>query len=182
MTLLESITVPMGTPASDFSLMGVDDKTYSLSDFEGKKVFVLIFMCNHCPYVQAIWDRLVSLQEKYAASGVQFVGINPNFHPDYPEDSLEKMKEYHDEYKMNFPYLQDKSQDVAREYKAQCTPDIFVYNEERKLAYHGRLDDNWQNPGEVSREELDGAISTLLKGESPAEEQNPSMGCSVKWR
>ncbi len=182
MTLLESKSVSMGTPAPDFSLKGVDDQMHSLADFVDAEVFVVVFMCNHCPYVQAIWERLVVLQTKFEDRGVRFVGINPNFHPDYPEDSLEKMKEYYGRYGMNFHYLIDESQEVARSFGAECTPDIFVYDRERKLAYHGRIDDNWQSPGSVSKEELSDAIEALLKGGVPNEDQNPSIGCSIKWR
>ena len=139
-------------------------------------------MCNHCPYVQAIWDRLVKLQEKHKVSGVQFIGINPNFHPDYPEDSMEKMKEYYEKYRMNFPYLQDKTQEVAKKFKAQCTPDIYVYDENRELAYHGRVDDNWKDESSVTKNELDDALMKLVDGEHLSEGQNPSIGCSIKWR
>ena len=93
MTLLESKSISMGTPAPDFSLKGVDDQMHGLSEFSEMEVLVVVFMCNHCPYVQAIWDRLVVLQAKFEDRNVRFVGINPNYHPDYPEDSLEKMKE-----------------------------------------------------------------------------------------
>lgn len=181
MVLLESERVPLGTPAHDFSLKGVDDNDHSLSDYSKFKILVIIFMCNHCPYVRAQWDKLVSLQEKYKGRGVGFVGINPNFNPDYPEDSFEKMKEYYKKYNMNFDYLQDPTQETAKKYKAQCTPDIFVYDEGRKLAYHGRVD-NARSPGEKPEtHELDDAISSLLGGNRPDENQNPSMGCSIKW-
>lgn len=181
MTLLESLDIPMGEPAFDFSLPGTDDKTYTLGDFVGAKALVVVFMCNHCPYVQAVWGRLVELQEKYM-DGVKFVGINPNYNPDYPEESMEKMKEYHEKYGMNFPYLLDETQEMARAYKAQCTPDIFVYDEDRKLAYHGRIDDSWQEEDEVTKRELDEALGALSKGMRPEGKQFPTMGCSIKWR
>lgn len=172
MALLESKSISMGISAPDFTLKGVDDRTHGLSEFSEMEVLVVVFMCNHCPYVQAIWDRLVALQAKFEDKNVRFVGINPNYHPDYPEDSLEKMKEYYAEYEMNFPYLIDESQEVARAFGAECTPDIFVYDSERKLRYHGRVD----------KEELSEAIEVLLRGEVPSEDQNSSMGCSIKWR
>ena len=181
MTLLESLNIVMGEPVHDFELKGTDEEMYRLENFKGAKVLVLVFMCNHCPYVQAIWGRLVGLQEKYKAEGVQFVGINPNSNPDYPEDSFEKMQEYHERYEMNFPYLQDASQNIARVYKAQCTPDIFVYDKHRKLAYHGRIDDNWKDETAVTKNELNDALAMILKGES-VDEQKPSMGCSIKWK
>ncbi|MFH0896225.1 MAG: thioredoxin family protein [Bacteroidota bacterium] len=182
MVLLESTKVPIGTPAKDFSLTGTDDKQYSLADFKGAKALVVIFMCNHCPYVRAQWSRLTALQEKYRDAGVRFVGINSNFNPDYPEDSYEKMKEYFVQYKMNFPYLQDPAQEVARLYGAKCTPDIFVYDAEQKLAYHGRIDDNWKDAEAAKKHELDEALVALVKGETPDLDQKPSMGCSIKWR
>ena len=182
MALVESQNLEMGRGAEDFSLLGVDGKIYSLDDFGEAKVLVIVFMCNHCPYVQAVWERLVNLQSLYRAAGVQFVGINPNSENEaYAEETLEKMKEYADKYEMNFPYLEDGDQKVAKAYLAECTPDIYVYDDERKLAYHGRLDDNWKDASAVSREDLAEAITALLEGERPSLEQKPSMGCSIKW-
>ncbi len=182
MVLLESKKIPMGTPSPDFSLVGIDGETYILDNFKNAKVLVVIFMCNHCPYVQAIWDRLVSLQTRFLEKLVQFVGINPNVpNSDYEEETLEAMKQYAQEYNMNFPYLADEDQSVAKEYGAQCTPDIFVYDSGRNLAYHGRLDDNWQNADLVEREDLSDAIENVLEGREPFQVQNPSMGCSIKW-
>jgi len=182
MVLLESEKVNIGTPAHDFLLTGTDDKEYGLRDFAGAKALVIIFMCNHCPYVQAQWGRLVDLQEKYLNQGARFVGINSNFNPDYPEDSFEKMKEYVAEYNMNFPYLQDPSQEVAKKFGAVCTPDIFVYDGEQRLFYHGRLDDNWKDASLAERHDLDEALSALISGQAFSEKQIPSMGCSIKWR
>lgn len=181
MVLLESLNLPFGQPAINFSLKGVDEKKYHLDSFCGAKVLVIVFMCNHCPYVQAVWGRLVALQERFKSWGVQFVGINSNINPNYPEDSFENMKKYYHEYKMNFPYLVDETQQVAKDYKAQCTPDIYVFDSERKLAYHGRIDDNWKDESKVTKQELAMAIEALLRGESPDAMQNPSMGCSIKW-
>jgi len=181
MVLLESVDVSLGTEAPEFSLKGTDEKIYSLNDFPDAKGFVIIFMCNHCPYVLAVWDRLVKLQESYKAQGIQLIGINSNLNPDYPEETFEKMKEYYDKYSMNFPYLQDPDQSVAKKYNAQCTPDIYMYDGEKKLVYHGRIDDNWQNENEVTSKELAGAIENLLAQKAPLEGQRPSMGCSIKW-
>lgn len=180
MVLLESLNLPLGEKARDFSLEGTDGKFYSLADFASSKVLVLIFMCNHCPYVQAIWDRLVSLQAKFPFEDVRLVGINPNLNPSYPEETMEKMQEYFDRYKMNFPYLQDATQEVARAYKAQCTPDIYVFDSERKLAYHGRLDDSWKDESAVTEKSLELTIEKILRGEEVLN-QRPSMGCSIKW-
>jgi len=181
MTLLESLNLSLGTKASDFNLEGSDGKFYSLKSFSDAKVLVVVFMCNHCPYVRAVWERLVGLQAKYIDKDVKFVGINPNKNPKYEEETLEIMSEYSDKYNMNFPYLMDVTQDVAREYKAQCTPDIYVFNSERKLVYHGRIDDNWKDESKVSKRDLDEAINALVRGERPSDIQFPSMGCSIKW-
>jgi len=182
MVLLESINLPMGSKAHNFKLPGIDEAEHSLDDYSDAKVLVLVFMCNHCPYVQGVIDRLIKLQEDFKDKGVQFVGINANESDNYPEDSFEKMPEYAKEWGLNFPYLRDESQEVAKVYQAQCTPDIFVFDNERKLAYHGRIDDNWQHEDQVTKEELKEALSALINGEKVAEKQNPSMGCSIKWK
>ncbi len=182
MVLLESTNIPMGEGAKDFSLTGIDGEQYSLDDFSDSKVLVLIFMCNHCPYVQAIWERFVDLQDLYENEDLQLVGINPNTaNEEYAEETLEKMREYAKEYRMNFPYLEDADQSVAKEYGAICTPDIYVYDSDRKLAYHGRLDDNWKFPSQVEHEELRDAVEALIEGKRPSDDQRPSMGCSIKW-
>lgn len=168
MVLLQSSMVPLGTPAPEFNLLGTDDAMHSLASYSSKKVLAVIFMCNHCPYVQKIWDDLVAL-EKRMPEEVQFVGINSNANPAYPEDSFEKMKEYASQKGQEFPYLYDADQTAAKAYSAQCTPDIFVYGEERTLAYRGAF------------EGLEAAVTTLLEGKKPAEQQVHSMGCSIKW-
>ncbi len=182
MVLLESTKIPLGSEAPDFSLPGADGQIYSLQSFEDKKVLVVVFMCNHCPYVQAVWGRLVALQERFKNEGVQFVGINPNVaNSDYDEETLEMMKQYAQDYKMNFPYLADEDQSVASAYNAQCTPDIYVYDSGRNLAYHGRIDDSWQDESAVTQKDLAYAIQDLIEGKKPSEAQKPSMGCSIKW-
>jgi peroxiredoxin len=182
MVLLESVKIEMGDSAKDFSLEGIDGKTHGLAEYADAKALVLIFMCNHCPYVQAIWHRLNALQGRFGDQGLQLVAINPNTaNEDYNEETLEKMKEYAQEYQMNFPYLEDRDQTVSKTYNAQCTPDIYLYDGEQKLAYHGRLDDSWRDQEGVQKEDLAMAIESVLDGESPSEEQIPSMGCSIKW-
>ncbi len=133
MVLLHSKMVPLGAAAPDFNLLGIDGRMHSLADFARAKVLVVVFMCNHCPYVQKIWEALVAL-DKHSPTEVQFVGINPNGgNPAYPEDSFEKMKEYAAQKGQEFPYLLDEKQEVGRAYQAECTPDIFVYGPERTL-------------------------------------------------
>jgi peroxiredoxin len=182
MTLLKSINIPLGTKAIDFCLKGVDGKIHSPADYKDKDVLVIVIMCNHCPYVQAVDSRLVQLQEKFAKRNVQFIGINPNDDIAYPEDNLENMIKRASEKGYNFPYLRDDDQSIARQYQAQCTPDIYVYDKERELCYHGRVDDNWQEPDKVTSHDLNDAIEALLNGKRPSADQHPSMGCSIKWK
>ncbi len=182
MALLESFKVPLGTPAIDFDLKGIDGQMHNLGKYKDAKVLIVVFTCNHCPYAQAVWPRLIELQKKYQDKAVQFIGINANDSVEYPEDNFEKMKEYSQKWGINFPYLQDESQDIAHAYNAQCTPDIYVYDRGRELAYHGRVDDNWKEPEKVIRHELDDAIAALLKDQKPDALQHPAMGCSIKYR
>ena len=182
MALTYSQTIPFSAKAPDFSLPGIDGKNYSLADFKGRKALVIIFMCNHCPYVKACIDRLIALQNEFGSAGAQFVGINANDDKDYPEDNFENMKKFAAEHKINFPYLRDETQKTAKAFDAVCTPDIFVYDENFELAYHGRIDDNWQEQEKVTQRELSQALNALLAGEKPVQDQKPSMGCSIKWK
>ena len=170
----------VGTPAPPFSLPGIDGKTYALDSFAD--VLVVVFTCNHCPYAKAVEDRLIALQRDYAPRGVRLVAINPNDDKAYPEDSFAKMVERAQQKGFNFPYLRDDSQAVARAYDAACTPDIFVFGKERKLVYNGRLDDSWQDPAKVQRQDLRRALDAALEGRSVDFEPVPSMGCSIKWK
>lgn len=182
MALLNSVMAPLGTPAHDFHLPGVDGKMYSLESFKDKKVLAVIFMCNHCPYVKAVLQRLIDLQNDFAGREVRLVGINSNDAAKYPDDSMENMIKTAEEKNFSFPYLFDETQNTARQYGAVCTPDIYVYGEERKLLYRGRIDDNWENQGNVKRQDLRDAIDCILNGREVAGEQTPSMGCSIKWK
>ena len=174
--------VPLGTPAYDFNLPGTDGREYSLSSFSGKKLLVIVFMCNHCPYVKAVLPRLIDLQKETESMGVQVVGINPNDAVRYPDDSLDCMKKIVKEKNISFPYLMDETQEVAKTYDAVCTPDIYVYGEERTLQYRGRIDDNWEHPEKVTQRDLRKAIDQILAGDEVFSEQIPSMGCSIKWK
>lgn len=183
MVLLHSLYLPIGKfQAPDFNLPGTDGKYYSLSSFSKKKGLVIIFTCNHCPYAQAAWPLLIALALEYQEKGISFIAINPNDEISYPEDSFEVMKEKVSQWGINFPYLRDNTQEVARAYRAQCTPDIYVFDKERKLYYHGRINDNWQNPEKVTKEDLREALDCLLTDSPPPSEQFPSMGCSIKWQ
>lgn len=179
MVLTESVKGLDNTSARDFSLPGADRKTYTLESFKTAKVLVVIFMCNHCPYVLAVLERLNALAEEFKDQGVQFIGINANDATTYPDDSFENMQKL----PVKFPYLYDEDQLTATRYHAVCTPDIFVYDGNRKLKYHGRIDNNWKEPEKVTKRELAAAIEKILKGEDiPRDQQIPSMGCSIKWK
>jgi peroxiredoxin len=172
----------LGSEIIDFTLPATDGRIYSVSDFHDKEVLVIIFKCNHCPYVKTVVSRLVELQKKYSGRGVQFIGINSNDAETYPEDSFENMKLFANERGINFPYLYDESQEVAKAYDAVCTPDIYVYDNKRKLRYRGRLDDSWKDESAVTSKDLDKAIGLLLAGKEIDFPQIPSMGCSIKWK
>ncbi len=182
MATTHSTMVSLGTPAQDFSLPGTDGKTYSLMNFGDKKVLVIIFMCNHCPYVKAVLRRLINLQSDYADRSVQLVGINVNDIEKQPDDSPENMKALAERKKFPFPYLFDASQESAKAYDAVCTPDIFVYGIERTLKYRGRVDDNWQHPDQITRHDLKDAIEAILTDQTVNDDQVSSMGCSIKWK
>jgi peroxiredoxin len=182
MALTENRDLPLGAPCPDFRLRSVDGKTVARDDFGDKPVLVVMFICNHCPYVQAVEDRIIQLHRDYAARGVQLVGICSNDPTDYPDDRPGELLRRWREKGYGFPYLIDDTQDVARAFGAVCTPDLYVYDRERTLAYHGRIDDNWQQPARVTRRELAAALDALLAGRRPSGEQHHSLGCSIKWR
>lgn len=185
MALLESKKLELGMVAPDFDLPGIDGKSYRLSSFADAKALVVIFMCNHCPYVVAVQDRIGALAKEYLSRRVRLVGINPNDSVKYPDDSFEAMKVRAKEQGYVFPYLRDETQDVARAYDAVCTPDIYAFEnagpEGLLLRYHGRLDDSWMDPAAVKRRELALALDAILAGRPVPKEQIPSMGCSIKW-
>lgn len=183
MALEYSKGMPVGTPAPPFTLPATDGKTYTLDDFARAEVLVVVLTCNHCPYAKAAEDRLIEIQRDYADRGVRLVAINPNDATTHPEDSFEKMVERAERKGFNFPYLRDETQAVARAYDAACTPDIFVFDRDRKLVYNGRIDDNWQDPSKVTRHDLREVLDATLEGRAPdLPEVVPSMGCSIKWK
>lgn len=182
MALTYSHGLPAGTAMPDFSLPATDGKTYSAASFADAAVLVIVFTCNHCPYAIASEDRLIDLQREFGPRGVQFVLINPNDAGRSPEDSFDRMVRRAREKDFPFPYLRDESQDVARAYDAVCTPDIFVFDRERRLRYNGRIDDNWQQPERATRHDLRTVLEDLLAGRDISIEAVPSMGCSIKWK
>jgi peroxiredoxin len=179
---IETPPASLGTPCPGFRLPGVDGKTYDRSDFDRADVLVVMFICNHCPYVKAVEDRLIRLAREYGPRGAAFVGICSNDAVTYPDDAFDKLAERWRIKSYGFPYLHDEQQDVAHAFGAVCTPDIFVYDRQRQLAYRGRIDDSWKDEAKVTRRELGDAVEALLGGGRPAPEQRPSMGCSIKWK
>ena len=180
MALTESTMVKLGSKAPYFNLPNTDGDDVAIENFDAE-VLVVIFTCNHCPYAKAVEDRLIKLGNNYSKR-VDFVLISSNDVENYPADSPEKMAELARDKKYPFPYLFDETQEIAKAYSAVCTPDIFLYDSERKLKYRGRLDDNWQNPNQVEREDLKMAIEAILSGKEINFEQIPSMGCNIKWK
>lgn len=181
MALTESRDLPLGTPCPDFRLRSVEGAIVARDDFRDAKALVVMFICNHCPYVQAIEDRIIALGREYGPRGVQLVGICSNDPTDYPDDRPERLHARWREKRYGFPYLIDESQAVARAFNAVCTPDLYVFDGDRALAYHGRLDDDWQHPERVKRREMAAALDEILAGRSPSAPQTHSIGCSIKW-
>lgn len=174
-------TLPIGSPAPDFSLPGVDGKTYTLASFAGAQAVVLNFTCNHCPYAQAYEDRFMNLVRDFSPQGVAFAAINPNDEKSYSEDSFPKMKERAAARGFNFPYLRDETQRVARSYGAVCTPHLFIIAG-AKIVYEGRIDDSWKDPAEAKSHDLQDTLNALMAGRPiPRPTTNP-MGCSIKWK
>lgn len=172
---------PLGSKAPDFFLNGTDGKHHSLETYQHKPILAIVFMCNHCPYVVAYLDRLIALQEKFAEKGVQFIGINPNDEIRYPTDSLLHMKELVQEKGLNFPYLRDEFQKVAQMYHAERTPQVFVFDQERKLRYTGGIDNNYKDAAAATERPLEDALNALVEGREVEKPEAHFIGCSVKW-
>ncbi len=173
----------LGAPADDFRLPATDGKSYALDDIAGEKGTVIVFICNHCPYVKAVIDRLVADARTLIAEGFGVAAICSNDAAGYPENSFPEMKRFAERHDFPFPYLHDESQAVARAYGAACTPDFFGYDAGRKLKYRGRLDEGRTSaPPKGARRELVEAMRTIAAtGTGPAE-QRASIGCSIKWK
>ena len=174
---------PLGTPAPEFALPDTAGRIVMLSDFEKAPVLLVAFICNHCPYVKHVAPQLAALSEDYLDSDVAIVAINSNDPEQYPEDSPSAMMAEATIRGYRFPYLFDDTQDVARAYTAACTPDFFLFGPERTLVYRGRLDHSRPDSGiPVTGDDLRAAIEAVRAGEPVADEQYPSMGCSIKYR
>ncbi|MBI3859584.1 MAG: thioredoxin family protein [Thaumarchaeota archaeon] len=170
----------LGEPAPDFDLPGADGRNHSLASFNDKPVLVVIFSCNHCPYVKAYEDRMISIQESYGGSGVQLVAINSNDEVSYPEDSFPEMVRRAEQKGFNFPYLRDQSQGVVDAFGAVSTPHVFVFDKDRVLRYRGRIDDS-RDPSKVTTHDLRNAIEDLVSSRDVKVPDTRPFGCSIKW-
>ena len=178
-----SMMLPLGTEAPDFKLLNVDGKLVSLSDFRDKKALVVIFMCNHCPYVKHVALELTRVSSDYIPKGIGFVGISSNDVVAHPDDGPEMMKAEASKQGYPFPYLYDADQSVAVAYRAACTPDIFVFDSAHRLVYRGQLDDSRPKTDRpLTGKDLRGALDCLLADQTVATEQKPSIGCNIKWK
>ena len=166
----------------EFELPATDDKTYSLSSFSDAAVLVIVVSCNHCPYVIAYEERMVGLAREYAAKKVAWMAVNANDATRYPDDGMQPMKARAREREFPFPYMRDDSQSFVRALGARFTPEIFVFDRERKLRYHGRIDDNHRDPARVTSHDLRNALDALTTDKDPPVTETVAFGCSVKWK
>ena len=182
MVLLESqIKLKTGDSAPDFNLLGIDDQKHSLENYKDSEGILIIFMCNHCPYVKAKIEAIKQIHEKFG-NRIAVVGINSNDPIDYPEDNFENMKKVAQEKELKFDYLVDDTQEIAKKYGAMCTPDPFLFNKNGELVFHGRIDDA-MNPDAVATENtMQENITKLLEGRKIEKDFEPSIGCSIKWK
>lgn len=183
MALTTSTMLSLGTKAPDFRLPDTEGRSVSLADFDGAPALLVIFLCNHCPYVKHVREGLAALVRDYQEKGVAVVGISSNDVATHPDDSPERMKAEKAEVGYTFPYLYDEGQDVAQAYAAACTPDFYVFDRDQKLVYRGQMDDS--RPGNdrpVTGKDLRAALDAVLEGRAPADDQRPSLGCNIKWK
>lgn len=183
MALTYSEAVELGSEAPDFELQATDGRTIRRRDFNGRKGFLAMFICNHCPYVKLIKQELARFGGEYEHKGIGIIAINSNDPVKYPEDSIENMRRDVKDFHYTFPYCQDLTQEVAKKYKAACTPDFFLYDADFKLVYHGQFDNSRPNTGvPVSGRDMRAACDALLEGREMPKDPMPSMGCNIKWR
>ncbi len=183
MSATASTMLPLSTKAADFRLPDTRGKMVSLSDFDDAEVLVVVFMCNHCPFVKHVIDDFVDLAKEYQKRGAAFVAISSNDADTYPDDRPELMAKLAKQKGFTFPYLYDETQEVAKAYHAACTPDFYVFDKDRELVYRGQMDDSRPGNGvPVTGEDLRAALDAVLEGEPAPGEQKPSMGCNIKWK
>jgi peroxiredoxin len=178
----ESNAISLGTQAADFILTDAQGALHKLSDFDGTPALLVAFISNRCPFVLLIREQLAAFAREYAAKGLQIVAINSNDAKAHPEETLARIGEEVERVGYSFPYLKDASQSVAKAYGAACTPDFFLFDGNRRLAYHGQFDDARPSNGkEVTGADLRAAVDAVIAGAKPAEKQIPSIGCNIKW-
>jgi len=183
MALTPSTMLPLGTTAPGFKLPDTDESLVSLDDFKNAPALLVIFLCNHCPYVKHVRHELARLGEEYQQKGVAVVGISANDVATHPEDSPERMAAEKAEVGYTFPYLYDETQKIALAYKAACTPDFYVFDKDQKLVYRGQLDGSRPgNPTPVTGKDLRSALDAVLSGKAVNDDQRPSIGCNIKWK
>jgi peroxiredoxin len=175
--------LPLGTPAPSFSLMNIDGRMVTLTDLADQPALLVIFMCNHCPFVKHLADAISEFAIEYMPKGLAVVGINSNDVANYPADSPEQMVAEAMQRGYEFPYLYDETQDVAKAYRAACTPDFFLFDKVRELVYRGQFDDSRPDSGiPVTGKDLRAAVDAALAGRKPSSDQKPSIGCNIKWK
>ena len=184
MSYAESVMIDLGTEAPKFTLPDtVSGENLNYDDIKGKNGTMVMFICNHCPYVIHVNEQLIDLAKDYKSKGIGFVAISSNDAVNYPQDGPELMKKHADEVGYNFPYLYDATQEVAKAYDAACTPDLYVFDQEQKLYYRGRIDDARPGTGrEISGKDIRSAMNDMLEGKHAPEKQYPSGGCNIKWK
>jgi peroxiredoxin len=183
MVMTASTMLPLGTSAPHFNLPDTQGKSVSIEDFKDAKALLVVFMCNHCPFVKHILKGFIRLTKDYQPKGVAVVGINSNDVQSFPDDGPRMMAKVARQMGFTFPYLYDENQEVAKKYHAACTPDFFLFNKERKLVYRGQMDDS--RPGNnvpITGADLRAAINAVLTATPVAKQQKPSMGCNIKWK
>jgi peroxiredoxin len=183
MVMTASTMLPLGTAAPHFNLPDTQGKSVSIDDFKDAKALLVVFMCNHCPFVKHILRDFIKLVKEYQPKGVGVVGISANDVESFPDDSPELMAKVAKQMSFTFPYLYDENQEVAKKYHAACTPDFFLFDKERKLVYRGQMDDS--RPGNnvpITGADLRAAINAVLTATPVVKQQKPSMGCNIKWK
>ena len=175
-------TLSISSKLPYFNLKAVDEKLYSPDSFADASALIVIFSCNHCPYVQAYEGRIIEIQKKYKQKGVTVIAINSNDDTAYPDDSFENMKLRVKERNFNFLYLRDEDQSTAKSFDATHTPEIFVFDSKRELVYHGKIDDNWQEPQSVVNHYLEDALDELFENKEISVPETYSIGCTIKWK
>lgn len=184
MAATPSTMVPIGFKAPDFSLLDPLSNSFkSLNELKSDKATVIMFICNHCPFVKFVNDQLVQLAIDYQPKGISFIAINSNDADNYPEDSPAKMKEYANKLNYPFPYLFDSTQEIAKAYDAACTPDFYIFDKDKKCVYRGQLDDSRPSNGKpTTGKDMRNALDAILSGKEVSKNQLPSIGCNIKWK